>query len=115
MSLCIVRVNFWAKEGKQLPSGWVNKRRQSFWIDVLAPVWWTLKIYLAALLQKVKWHKTLWLSKVLSFSCVQQPFNLVLDVHWLYECQPDEFLKRLTDNGALSQVEGGNLILDSIH
>jgi hypothetical protein len=23
MSLCIVRVNFWAKEGKQLPSGWV--------------------------------------------------------------------------------------------
>lgn len=50
-------------------------------LNVLAPAFWTPKIYLAALLHKLKWHKEIWLTRVSSFSCVDQSFDSVLDVH----------------------------------
>ena len=105
---CRMELNFWAREGVHLPSGMVDTSKPSCTITVLTPAWWTPKIYLAAVLHKLKWHKEIWLSNVASYACIKQQFDSVLDVHWLYGCNRDELCKILTDGGTLVRVEGGD-------
>jgi hypothetical protein len=78
-------------------------------MSILAPGWWTPKIYLAALFHKLDGEKSIWLTHLTSsFSCINQPFDSIIDVHWLYGCLFDKLQNKLIISGALDKVNGGD-------
>jgi hypothetical protein len=109
-SICSIEIRFWAREGCPLKSGRRDKSRPSYVMSILAPGWWTPKIYLAALFHKLDGEKSIWLTHLSSFSCVDQPFDSIIDVHWLYGCRADELQNKLSTSGALDKIDGGDMV-----